>query len=193
MHNIQGARLWSFQDIFALLSKINYERIYQENELQSSGTIQYTFQSLVVWEYLIWPIYSWHAITVTKYNVGLGVTCLCLLVTGTIPTLCLLEMVSISRLSFLLQTTTLSIRFHTDSPFFNFFFTISLRFSLRSPRKIVQMYVFCFEKCWQALQNCKNCTKTLNILFTGNIPSVWGQLLRFVLSHGCHGTVNHFR
>ena len=130
MHNIQGARLWSFQDIFALLSKINYERIYQENELQSSGTIQCTFKSLLVWEYLIWPIYSWHAITVTKYNVGLGVTCLCLLVTETISTLCLLEMVSISRLSFLLPTTTLSIRFHTDSPFLNFFFTISLRFFL---------------------------------------------------------------
>ena len=52
---------------------MNYEGIYQENELQSSFTIEYTFSiSGIVWKHLIGPIYSWHTIIVIIYSSGLG-------------------------------------------------------------------------------------------------------------------------
>ena len=126
---------------------MNYGEIYHENQLQSSCTNEYYFSipgSMRAFDRTDLPLTSHYCNHVV---LGLVVSCPRLLGTGTISTLCLLETVSTSRLSFRSQRTISSLLFHADSPFFNFFFTIYLGFPLRSPRRVSQMYVFCFERC----------------------------------------------
>ena len=149
-------------------------------------------QSLVVWKYLIGPIYFWHTIIVIMYSFALGGELPTLVGYWTILTLCLLEMVSTSRFSFHLQRTKSLLLFHADSPFFDF---LQCLWGLPCDHhgEFHKCMFSALKDALQALQNCKNCLQTLNILFAGNLPSVWGQLRQFVLSHGCQDSANHCR
>ena len=171
----------------------DYIKKMTSNLLLPSNTLS---QSLAVWEHLIGPIYSWHAIIVITCNVGLG---------GELPAFVgywdhfnTAFIRNGQHVAFILPLTNNNIitpfphRLSFLQLFFYNIFEVSFAITTESSTDVCFL-LYRPEDAWQALQNCENCLQTLNILFPKNYPSVWGQFLQFVLSHECQGTANHCR
>ena len=159
------------------ITKIN------SNLLVPTNTIS---QSLVVWEHLIEPIYLWHPIIVITYSVGLG---------GKLPTFVgywdhfnTVFIRNGQHVTFILPLTKNDIiasfpcRFSFFQLLFYNIFGISLTITTESFTNV------CFL-LWKMLGKLYRIVK----IFPGNLSSIWGQLLQFVLSQGCQGTAKHCR